>query len=401
MIQKQEIDEILEKYDKSNITIGILGSHSALDICSGAKKHGFKTLVVCQKGREKTYDKYYRSRKDCHKNHWLSFIFEKIYDRDCKSRKGKGVVDETIILDKFSDITNEKYIKQMQDMNTIFLPHRSFEVYVGFEKIENEFKVPIFGSRNLLKAEERNVEKNQYYLMEKGGIPYPKTYDYKKTTEIDRLVIVKVAEAQRTYERAFFFASSQVEYLSKAIDLTDQSKITEKALKEAVIEEFIDGAQFNLNFFYSPVNDELELLGTDTRRQTNLDGILRLPAPQQKDLLEYKGIQAIEAGHIACTIKESLLEQVFELGEKFVKIAKQEYPPGIIGPFALQCALTPGPPKERFVCFDISMRVQGSPGTKFTPYSGYLYKDTMSVGERVALEVKESVDKNCLEKIVT
>jgi len=399
MIQKQEIDEILEKYDKSNITIGILGSHSALDICSGAKKHGFKTLVVCQKGREKTYDKYF------------------------KSREGKGVVDETIILNKFSEITNPEVIERMQNKNTIFLPHRSFEVYVGFEKIENEFRVPLFGSRNMLRAEERYVENNQYDLMEKGGIPYPKVYKLQEGRPlfegmevehplsplgIDRLVIVKVAEAQRPYERAFFFASSAVEYHRKSEELIKQGKITREALEEAVIEEFIDGTQFNLNFFYSPVNDELELLGTDTRRQTNLDGILRLPAPQQNDLLKYKGIQAIEAGHIACTIKESLLEQVFELGEKFVKIAKQEYPPGIIGPFALQCALTPGPPKERFVCFDISMRVQGSPGTKFTPYSGYLYKDTMSVGERVALEIKNAIEKdknapgkNCLEKIVT
>lgn len=375
MIQKSEILKILDNYDKSSITIGILGSHSALDICNGAKKQGFKTLVVCQEGREKTYDRYF------------------------KSREGKGVVDETIILNKFSEITNLEIIEQMQNKNTIFLPHRSFEVYVGFEKIENEFKVPIFGSRNMLRAEERYVENNQYDLMEKGGIPYPKTYQ--SPEDIGRLVIVKVAEAQRTYERAFFFASSYDEYKIKSQELIEQGKITREALEEAVIEDFIDGTQFNLNFFYSPVNDELELLGTDTRRQTNLDGILRLPAPQQSELLKYKGIQAIEAGHIACTIKESLLEQVFELGEKFVEISKQEYNPGIIGPFALQCALTPGPPKERFVCFDISMRVQGSPGTKFTPYSGYLYDETMSVGERAALEVKNAVKSNCLEKIVT
>jgi 5-formaminoimidazole-4-carboxamide-1-(beta)-D-ribofuranosyl 5'-monophosphate synthetase len=377
MIQKKDITEILDKYDKDNITIGVLGSHSALDICSGAKKHGFKTLVICRKGREKTYDRYYKSRSD-----------------------GRGVVDETIILDKFTDITKPEIIKQMQNRNTIFLPHRSFEVYVGFEKIENEFRIPLFGSRNLLRAEERYVDKNQYYLMEKGGIPYPKTY--KKPEDIDRLVIVKVAEAQRSYERAFFFAPTSWAYRHESAKLIREGKITQEALDKAVIEEFIDGAQFNLNFFYSAVNDELELLGTDTRRQTNLDGILRLPADKQLELLDLRGSpQAIEAGHIACTVKESLLEQIFELGEKFVKVAKQEYPPGIIGPFALQCALTPGPPKESFVCFDISMRVQGSPGTKFTPYSGYLYDKTMSVGERVALEIKNAVENDCLEKTVS
>ncbi|ODS42367.1 MAG: 5-formaminoimidazole-4-carboxamide-1-(beta)-D-ribofuranosyl 5'-monophosphate synthetase [Candidatus Altiarchaeales archaeon IMC4] len=375
MIQRKDIKAIVEGYDKNAITIGVLGSHSALDICRGAKDTGFKTIVVCQKGREKTYAKYYRSRG------------------------AKGVVDDVLVLDKFSEITKKENIEYLQKRNTIFLPHRSFEVYVGFEKIENEFAVPIFGSRNLLRAEERYVDKNQYYLMEKGGIPYPKTY--KSPDDIDRLVIVKVAEKERPYERAFFFASSHKEYTDKSQELILKGKITPDALKEAVIEEFIDGAQVNLNFFYSTLTGELELLGTDTRRQTNLDGILRLPAPQQNELLKYKAVQAIEAGHIACTVKESLLEQIFELGEKFVKVAKQEYPPGIIGPFALQCALTPGPPKESFVCFDISMRVQGSPGTKFTPYSEYLHGGPVSVGKRIGIEIKSAINENKLTGIVT
>ena len=46
----------------------------------------------------------------------------------------------------------------------IFVPHRSFSVYVGYEKIEKEFAVPIFGNRFLLKAEERNTAKNQHWL---------------------------------------------------------------------------------------------------------------------------------------------------------------------------------------------------------------------------------------------
>jgi len=408
MIERNEIFKILEDYNLDDITIGVLGSHSALDISRGAKEFGFKTLVVCQRGRDKTYAKYY------------------------KSRKWKGVVDEVILLDKFSEITNPEVIEKMQSKNTIFLPHRSFEVYVGFEKIENEFKIPLFGSRNMLRAEERYVERNQYYLMEKGGIPYPRVYEKTplqpdlrgdrlyKGDNIDMLVIVKVAEKQRTYERAFFFASNGEEYSRKAQELIKKDIITPDALQEAVIEEFVLGTQFNLNFFYSPVNGELELLGVDTRRQTNLDGLLRLPAQQQIQLLDSSGeididkedieslydeetdtyitinpqhiigqearsivdIKAIEAGHIACTVKESLLEQIFELGEKFVNVSKQEYPPGIIGTFALQCALTPGPPKEKFVCFDISMRVQGSPGTAFTPYSGYLYEKSLSVGEK-------------------
>ena len=286
-----------------------------------------------------------------------------------------------------------------RENNVIFIPHRSFEVYVGFDQIENEFLLPLFGSRSMLRAEERDADRNQYYLMEKGGIPYPRTY--KIPEEIDRLVLVKAPEAQRKYERAFFFASSPDDFYKNSEQMIRAGKITEEGLKKAVIEEFVMGAQSNFNYFYSVLDQKLELLGTDTRRQTNLDGILRLPATQQLEALKYIDVKAIEAGHISCTVKESLLEPIFELGEKFVNVARAEYPPGIIGPFALQSAFIPGPPKETAVVFDISMRVQGSPGTMFTPYSGYYYGESLSVGKRVAMEIRKAIQQKRLEETVT
>ncbi|RTZ82350.1 MAG: 5-formaminoimidazole-4-carboxamide-1-(beta)-D-ribofuranosyl 5'-monophosphate synthetase, partial [SAR324 cluster bacterium] len=41
-------------------------------------------------------------------------------------------------------------------------------------------------------------------------------------------------------------------------------------------------------FFYSTLTGELELMGTDTRRQTNLDGFLRLPYEEQQMVSKYK-----------------------------------------------------------------------------------------------------------------
>ena len=43
-----DIKSIIKNYDKKNITIAVLGSHSALDVCRGAKDLGFKTLVIVQ-----------------------------------------------------------------------------------------------------------------------------------------------------------------------------------------------------------------------------------------------------------------------------------------------------------------------------------------------------------------
>ena len=47
----------------------------------------------------------------------------------------------------------------------------------------------------------------------------------------------------------------------------------------ATIEEYVLGAHVNFNFFYSPLHRRLELLGTDTRRQTNISGLANVPAP--------------------------------------------------------------------------------------------------------------------------
>ena len=146
-----DIKSILKDYDLSKLTIGVLGGHSALDVCSGAKEFGFKTVAVCQKGRDKTYSQYYKSRED-----------------------GRGCIDEVILVDKFGDVVNEDVQNKLRELNTIFVHNRYFWVYCDFDKVEKDFKVPIIGSRELVKLEERDFPKNQYYLLEKAGIRIPK-----------------------------------------------------------------------------------------------------------------------------------------------------------------------------------------------------------------------------------
>ncbi|MAG91669.1 5-formaminoimidazole-4-carboxamide-1-(beta)-D-ribofuranosyl 5'-monophosphate synthetase [Candidatus Woesearchaeota archaeon] len=374
MISQKQISKILEGYDKNDITIGVLGGHSGLDVCRGAHSHGFKTLAVCQKGREKTYTKYY------------------------KRREGIGFVDDVIVVNKFADITKKNVQEELRKRNTIFVHNRYFWVYCNFKDIENKFLVPIYGSRDMVKLEERDVPKNQYFLLEKAGIRTPKLFNDPK--KIDRLVIVKVAEAKRGYERAFFLCSSFKDYKEKSNELLSKKIINAKDLKKAVIEEYAIGAHVNFNFFYSPLDDQLELMGTDARRQTNLDGVLRLPATEQLEVLKHMKPKYIETGHFTVTIKESLLEKVFELGERFVEATKK-HATGIIGPFALQGAVVAEEGKEDIVIFDVSMRIPGSPGTLFTPYSGYLYGYSLSYGERIGLEVKKAIEMGKLDIICT
>jgi len=375
MITQKQISKVLENYDKRDITVGVLGGHSALDVCLGAKNQGLRTVAVCQKGRELTYSKYY------------------------KRREGKGAVDEVILVNKFADIVKPEVQESLRQMNTVFIHNRYFWVYCNYRDIENKFMVPILGTRDMVRLEERDAPKNQYYLLQKAGIRTPKLFKNPKL--IDRLVIVKVAEAARGYERAFFFASSYREFTEKSNEMLEQKLITKNSLAKAVIEEYVVGAHVNFNYFYSPLSGELELMGTDTRRQTNLDGILRLPANEQIEILKHIKPKMIETGHIAVTTKESILEKIFEIGERFVKTTQKEHPPGIIGPFALQGAVVADEGREDIVIFDVSMRIPGSPGTMFTPYSAYLHGKPISYGERISMEIKRAVQLGKLDLICT
>lgn len=357
-------------------TIAVLGSHSALDVCRGAKDAGLKTLVIVKKGRDKTYTKYF------------------------KSENGVGCVDEVLYLDEFKDLLKEEVQKILLDKNCIFVPHRSFEVYINdYNAIEKEFKVPMFGNRFLLKSEERGVKPNQYDLLDEAKIRYPK--QFKNPKDINSLCIVKVLEKERGFERAFFFASSYEEYQLGVTHGLGLGKFTQEQIDTAVIEEFIVGVQVNFNFFYSPVNDRVELIGTDTRRQTNAEGLTKLPSVYENELAKKIGVKYEEAGHIAVTVLESLLEDAFAMGERFVEASKKLYKPGVIGPFGLQAMILPGPPKKEIIVFDVSPRMPGSPGIFATPYSGYLFGENISMGKRVAIEIKQALEEGKLERILT
>ena len=365
-MNREKIQELVSSYDPKKIRIGVLGSHSALEIGYGAKQEGFETVVVCQKGREKTYTKHYRN-----------------------------LFDHILLLDRFVDMIEEENQERLRELNTIFVPNRSFSVYVGYDNIENKFFVPILGNRYLLRSEERNAPRNQYYLLRKAGIPTPKIFDSYK--EIDRLVIVKVPEKERKIERAFFYASSPEEFERRAEERIRKGIISKEDLEKATIEEYVVGAKFNANYFWSPLTDEIDLLGFDRRIQTNLDGVLDLPADEQ---LEARiTTQNIEVGHMGATMRESLLQKIFEAGEKFVKICKEEYPPGIIGLFALQGAIT----KDlTFYVFDVSPRIPGCPCVEPTsPYMKYKYGMEVGPGRRVAMEIKRAIEQDKLEEIVT
>lgn len=366
MITQQHAANIVSKYDLENISIGTIGSHSGLEIMDGAKDEDMKTVCICQKGRELPYQRF------------------------------KRLTDEIIVLDKFSDILNRENQEKLINLNTIIIANRALTAYLGYDNIENNLEIPIFGNRHLLRAEERTTERGQYYLLEKASIRHPRIYV--KPSQIEGLALVKVQEAKRKLERAFFIVSSYEDYTNKAKLKIKQGVISEEDLYSATIEEYIIGTYFNFNYFYSPLTGETEFLGIERRLQTNLhDFTTAVPAREQMKI--DIDLQNIEVGHIPASIRESLLEKVFGMGENFASAVKGAYPPGIIGAISLQCVVTV---ELDLVVYDVSLRVPGNPIMATTsPYTKYYYGQTMGVGRRIAKEVKNALELGKLAEIVT
>ncbi len=385
MIEQSEIKAILEDYDQLKLRIGMTASHSALDLCDGAIEEGFPTVAYCQKGRERIYSDYFRTQ------------------RSSSGRVRRGMVDKTVVLDRFDGILDPEFQQGMRARNMIFIPNRAFTSYCGIDRIENDFRVPMFGSRSMLRMEERTEEFDYYWLLEKAGLPYPEAIQ--DPQDIDCLVIVKLHHAQKKLERGFFTCASYEEYIEKSNELLTQGVIDEESLKTARIERYVIGPVFNLNFFYSPLEEEmpqLELLGVDWRFESSLDGHVRLPAPQQMTMPAHQQIPEMTVvGHNTATIRESLLESAFELGEKFVKASKEHYDPGVIGPFCLQTCIDKD---MNFHIYDVAPRVGGGTNVHVNvghPYGNSLWRRPMSTGRRIALELRRAAEQDRLLEVLT
>ena len=384
MIENNEINEILSGYDLGKATIGVLASHSALDICDGAIDEGFETYAVCENGRERTYTQYFKSQRE-------------------NGKLIRGIVDHTDIYNNFNEILKTENQKRLRDNNIIFIPNRSFTSYCSIDDIENNFKVPLFGSRNLLRSEERGIERDYYWLLEKAGLPFPKKIE--NPEDIDSLVMVKLSHAVKNLERGFFTASSFEEFKQKSEMLIKQGVITQESLNKARIEKYVIGPVFNLDMFYSPIEEKMsriEPLGIDWRFETSLDGHVRLPAPQQMTLNEEQIIpEYTVCGHNMATLRESLLEKVFEMSEKYVRATQKYYKPGIIGPFCLQTCVDKD---MKFYIYDIAPRIGGGTNVHMSvghPYGNTIWRKKMSTGRRIAMEIRRAIENERVKEIVT
>jgi 5-formaminoimidazole-4-carboxamide-1-(beta)-D-ribofuranosyl 5'-monophosphate synthetase len=338
---------LVSNYDLGKIGIGTVCSHSALQIFHGAKQEGFTTLGLTLPYRKQTYDSFPLVNPD-----------------------------KYIEISSFDMMIDKEIQQKLLDQNIIIIPHGSFVEYVGADDILKKFHVPIFGNKLSLEWESSRTKVDRWMRLADLKVP-----EYRTPDEIDSLCIVKMGGAKGGKD--FFLVHDKKEFFSK---------LNSRNVEDVVIQEYVVGVRYYHHFFNSVLRNRVEFLGVDQRLESNVDGLHRIR--------EYVEPSYTVTGNAPVILRESLLPQVMKMGENVVRASKVLFPPGIIGPFCVETICTPD---LEFYAFEISARIVA--GTNLYPngsqYSCYYFEEPMSTGRRIAREIKEAVQNNLIEKVVS
>ncbi|VVB98022.1 5-formaminoimidazole-4-carboxamide-1-(beta)-D-ribofuranosyl 5'-monophosphate synthetase [uncultured archaeon] len=346
MIDKSRIDEIVSSYKKPP-AVATICSHSSLQIFHGARQEGLKTIGICIRGKEKIYDAFPLAKPD-----------------------------EFIFVNSYSDIP----VSELVSRNAILVPHGSFVEYMG-EKVD-DLAVPILGNRNSL-VWERSREK-MFDWMHKAGLKTPKVF--LSPSQIDRPAIVKFQGAKGG--QGYVVVNSPEEYRQKVGD------------KKAMVQEFMTGVRAYPHYFYSPLNKKgypalegsVELLGVDRRIESNADEIGRALHAGAHSRMSFTVV-----ANEPMVLRESLLPEYMEIGKKTAEAADKLFG-GIPGPYCVETIITED---LQIYAFEISARIVA--GTNIfadsSPYSVFMDEQPMSMGRRIAMEMKSAAKAKRLAEI--
>lgn len=335
---------------ENKVKIATMGSHSALQILKGAKDEGFETVVVSTPKNTRLY-------------------------------KAFAVADEAIEIQSYNNFrqAEEELIKR----NAVVVPHGSFNAYLSLEE-NKKMRVMYYGNKEILDWESDRMKQSTW--LEKAGLRLPK--QFRDASEIDRPTIIKYYGARGG--KGYFFAKNEREF---------EKGVAKFGRMPLVIQEYIIGVPFFIHYFYSNLSNELEIMSMDKRYETNVDSLGRIPLKQQEGVEIEPSFVVV--GNIPVTLRESLLAEAIEMGEKLVKASKELVPPkGLYGPFCLETIITP---EEEFHVIEVSARIVA--GTNLfvpnSPYTAIKYGEPMSTGRRIAREIRNALEQGRLEEVIT
>ena len=225
----------------SMTAVATLGSHCALQVLKGAKDEGLTTVLVCEKKREKLYRRF-------------------------------PFIDELILVDAFKEVLDQRCQDALEQNNAVLIPHGTLIAQMSSEEIES-IKTPIFGNKWILRWESDREMKEK--LMREASLPIPTPVSDPK--DINKLVIVKRQGAAGG--KGYFLAANKDDYNTKRNQLISEGVISSD--ETLYIQEYAAGVLAYLQFFYSPLKEELEFFGADQRHESDIEGLARIPSEQQ------------------------------------------------------------------------------------------------------------------------
>ena len=340
------------------VSIATLGSHCALQVLKGAKDEGLKTVLVSEKKREKLYRRF-------------------------------NFIDEIVLVDSFVEVLEKKCTDVLEKNDSILIPHGTLIAQMSSEQIES-IKTPVFGNKYILRWESDRMLKEK--LMHEANLNVPSSISNPK--DINTLVIAKRHGAAGG--KGYFLATSEADYNKKRDMLIKQGII--KGDSDLYLQEYAAGVLAYLQYFYSPLNEELEFFGVDKRHESDIEGLARIPSAVQLENDTVPSFNVI--GNSPMVLRESLLEEVYSMGDRFVEASKRLVKPGMNGPFCIEGVYDED---AKFKTFEFSARIVA--GTNIymegSPYSTLLYDEPMSMGRRIAREIKLASKNNQLDKVTT
>lgn len=330
-------------------TVVTLGINSALQILKGAADEGFGTLCVCLARHVDLYRRY-------------PFIRS---------------IEAINSYEEFPAVC-----AGLDPDQHLIVPHSSFLSRLGSEGIA-ALPLPYFGSREAAAWEESRERQRQW--MARARLNLPRVFEH--TDEIDAPVVVKAGGAMRTEN---FFARNQREFERRLRDFRPQ---------QYVIQEYIIGVPVMLHYFASPLDGHIEFLAADRRYETNVDSLGRIPTENQAGMQIVPSF--VRIGNVPIAIRESLLSEVYRMGEHLVQVSAELFPPrGLFGPFALEAIITPS---QQFYALELSTAIVA--GTNLfihgSPYSALFYDEPMSMGRRCARELRLAAEGEALSRVLS
>ena len=319
--------------------IATLGSHSALQILKGAHDEGFKTLAIANRPMEPLYRSF-------------------------------GFVDEVLGVERYADFPS--LIGELEQRKVIIIPHGSFVAYLSLED-HKRMRIPYFGNKAVLDWEASRELQREW--LTRANLTLPR--QFRSGAEIDRPVIVKLYGAHGG--KGYMFIRDAADFEARATRLNEAY----------VIQEYVIGVPLYIHYFYSPLEDRLEILSMDRRYETNVDSLGRIPSAAQAGMDVDPSYVVV--GNQPVSLRESMLAEAYRMGDDVVRVSREICgPKGLFGAFCIETIITPD---MQFYVMEISARIVA--GTNLfidgSPYSYLYYSEPMSTGRRIARELKNAM----------